>query len=334
MITEQTTVVNEISARVQRLETQGIKLIESKHNSPKKTISDPKQSNADTLDTLNKKIKSLESNINTYEGIVAVLNNQIEQDAKTIQTVKSETIQQLDHLKALERKISAQDRILTLKDFALSEQDIRIKTLNMTCYDGEFVWKITDFAQKRKDAISGKTISIYSPCFYTSRHGYKMCARMYLNGDGMGKGNHVSLFFVIMKGQFDALLRWPFRQKVTLMWLDQNHREHVIDAFRPDPTSSSFKRPEQNMPFNSPIVAISSLNGNGFAATLVFSLYVFPNSVTKDGMKCQAVDEDEKCETILRFEEHEVTTGIPGSEIMACMKFDISKLRIVLDQPI
>ena len=109
------------------------------------------------------------------------------------------------------------------------------------------VWKITEFARKRSEALSGKTTSLYSPCFYTSRHGYKMCARIYLNGDGIGKGNHVSVFFTIMKGPFDALLRWPFRQKVTLMWLDQNNREHVIDAFRPDPTSSSFKRPTQDM---------------------------------------------------------------------------------------
>jgi len=41
-----------------------------------------------------------------------------------------------------------------------------------------------------------------------------MCARLYLNGDGMGKGTHVSLFFVIMRGAYDALLKWPFRQKV------------------------------------------------------------------------------------------------------------------------
>ena len=44
--------------------------------------------------------------------------------------------------------------------------------------------------------------------------GYKMCARLYLNGDGMGKGTHVSLFFVVMRGAYDALLKWPFRQKV------------------------------------------------------------------------------------------------------------------------
>ena len=44
--------------------------------------------------------------------------------------------------------------------------------------------------------------------------GYKACTRIYLNGDGMGKNSHVSLFFVLMRGEFDALLPWPFQQKV------------------------------------------------------------------------------------------------------------------------
>lgn len=37
------------------------------------------------------------------------------------------------------------------------------------------------------------------------------------------------------------------RPQVTLMLLDQNNREHVIDAFRPDVTSSSFQRPVSDM---------------------------------------------------------------------------------------
>lgn len=41
-----------------------------------------------------------------------------------------------------------------------------------------------------------------------------MCLRVYLNGDGTGRGTHLSLFFVVMKGPNDALLRWPFNQKV------------------------------------------------------------------------------------------------------------------------
>lgn len=41
-----------------------------------------------------------------------------------------------------------------------------------------------------------------------------MCLRLYLNGDGTGRGTHLSLFFVVMRGKCDALLKWPFCQKV------------------------------------------------------------------------------------------------------------------------
>lgn len=60
-------------------------------------------------------------------------------------------------------------------------------------------------------------VSLATPiAFYTSKYGYKMCLRVYLNGDGTGRGTHLSLFFVVMKGPNDALLRWPFNQKVGL----------------------------------------------------------------------------------------------------------------------
>ncbi|XP_022805975.1 TNF receptor-associated factor 1-like [Stylophora pistillata] len=114
-------------------------------------------------------------------------------------------------------------------------------------YDGQLLWKITDYTRRRNDAVTGQQVSLYSPCFYASRYGYKMCARIFLNGDGMGKGTHISIFIVVMRGQYDALLRWPFRQKVTFMLLDQDNVEHVIDAFRPDPNSSSFQRPRREM---------------------------------------------------------------------------------------
>ncbi|XP_070582256.1 TNF receptor-associated factor 2-like [Ptychodera flava] len=198
-------------------------------------------------DSILKQLQTLHTKVSTYEGIVAVLSNLIDQAKETLKRSESQGKKDREFLQSLERKIIAQDRIIALKDVALAEQDLRIQSLEMASYDGVLVWKITNFARKRSDAQSGKGTSLYSPCFYTSCHGYKMCARVYLNGDGMGKGNHVSLFFTIMKGPFDALLRWPFRQKVTLMWLDQNNREHVIDAFRPDPTSSSFKQPVQDM---------------------------------------------------------------------------------------
>lgn len=117
-----------------------------------------------------------------------------------------------------------------------------------TCYNGKLIWKITDYKMKKKEAVEGRVLSIASQPFYTSRCGYRLCARAYLNGDGSGKGTHISLYFVVMRGEFDSLLLWPFRQKVTLMLLDQSGKKnHIVEVFRADPNSSSFKRPDGEM---------------------------------------------------------------------------------------
>nr|XP_039258592.1 TNF receptor-associated factor 3-like [Styela clava] len=148
----------------------------------------------------------------------------------------------------LNEMFEALERQLGTYDVKLAEMDLRFQVLETTNYDGKLVWKIRDFDRRREDAKRGRALSIYSQPFYTSRYGYKMCLRVYLNGDGMGKNTHISLFFVLMKGEYDAILQFPFRQKVTLMLLDQGpDRRHLSDVFRPDPTSSSFKKPTSDM---------------------------------------------------------------------------------------
>ncbi len=93
-----------------------------------------------------------------------------------------------------------------------------------------------------------------------------MCARIYLNGDGLGKNSHVSFFFVIMRGPIDELLPWPFKQKVTLTLINQEGKKHVTDSFRPDPHSGSFQRPgrrEMNIASGCPMFIRQELLLNG-----------------------------------------------------------------------
>ena len=127
------------------------------------------------------------------------------------------------------------------------EMSLLIQTLQATSYNGVYIWKIPDVRRRRQDARTGRIVSLYSAPFYTSRHGYKMCLRVYLNGDGSGKETHLSFFLTLMKGEYDALLQWPFSQQVTLMLLDQDKRKHVVQSFRPEPSSSSFQRPKDEM---------------------------------------------------------------------------------------
>ncbi|KAM5299086.1 TNF receptor-associated factor 2 isoform 2-T2 [Ctenodactylus gundi] len=191
--------------------------------------------------------QALERKTATFENIVCVLNREVERVAVTAEACSRQHRLDQDKIEALSNKVQQLERSIGLKDLAMADLEQKVLELEASTYDGVFIWKISDFARKRQEAVAGRTPAIFSPAFYTSRYGYKMCLRVYLNGDGTGRGTHLSLFFVVMKGPNDALLRWPFNQKVTLMLLDQNNREHVIDAFRPDVTSSSFQRPVSDM---------------------------------------------------------------------------------------
>ena len=171
---------------------------------------------------------------------------------------------------------------LALRNVVLADMEELARQQQFSTYDGTLLWKVTEVARRRNDALSGRQTSIYSPCFYTSRQGYKMCARLYLNGDGMGRGTHLSVFFVVMRGEYDALLRWPFRQKVTMMLLDQDNVEHVIDAFRPDPSSSSFQRPrrESNIASGCPMFCpLAELNTHAYVRDDTMFLKIIVDTV-------------------------------------------------------
>ncbi|NWZ20158.1 TRAF2 factor, partial [Asarcornis scutulata] len=191
--------------------------------------------------------EALEKKTMTFENIVCVLNREVERVSLTTEAYSRQHRLDQEKIESLSNKVRQLERSIGLKDLAMAEMEEKIRSMEASTYDGVFIWKITDFARKRQEAITGRSPAIFSPAFYTSKYGYKMCLRVYLNGDGTGRGTHLSLFFVVMKGPNDALLRWPFNQKVTLMLLDQNNREHIIDAFRPDVTSSSFQRPITEM---------------------------------------------------------------------------------------
>ena len=69
---------------------------------------------------------------------------------------------------------------------------------------------------------------VYSPSFYTHSHGYRMCLCVYPNGDGGGKGTHVSVYTCLMKGPFDDHLKWPFRGEITIQIVNQDgDHDHV-----------------------------------------------------------------------------------------------------------
>ena len=131
---------------------------------------------------------------------------------------------------------------LVLKVSAQEKETLKTKTESPT-----FVWKITGFNELLRQAKLGKNNKLDSAPFYTGPFGYKLKLSVNPNGDGSGKNTHLSAFVIVMKGDFDGMLTWPFHHKVTFTLVDQQdnvqQRENIVMHFRANTKLENFARP-------------------------------------------------------------------------------------------
>ena len=121
-------------------------------------------------------------------------------------------------------------KCLTLESFAGAiEPQVCVAPIEFT---------LSDFERQKK-----QNERWHSPAFYTHPRGYRMCLQVDPNGWGDGLGTHVSICTCIMRGPFDADLKWPFRGDVTIQIVNQagedNHQEEVIHYTDQTPDSSA-----------------------------------------------------------------------------------------------
>jgi hypothetical protein len=243
------------------------------------------------LTGLERRVESLESS----GGGDAMIRNEMHELASKIRDLTTESSNLRERDMSLERevqdKISIIDRLqstMDQRDESLALNTVKITDLEsqrgpraqqaIHSYNGTLLWKIEGYQRKRQDAINGVKTALYSQHFYSAQYGYKMCAKVYMNGDGFGKGSHLSLFFVVMRGDYDALQTWPFEKKITMMLLDQGNGDHMIDAFNSDPQSSSFQRPksDMNIASGSPLfMPLDSLNNRQYVRDDVLFIKIF-----------------------------------------------------------
>ncbi|XP_033115903.1 TNF receptor-associated factor 3-like [Anneissia japonica] len=134
--------------------------------------------------------------------------------------------------------------------------------------NGILEWNVENVSEARTIACVNKGTGYQdSPSFYSSKNGYLMGARLYLNGDGMGWNSHVSIFMYIKRGKNDDSLEWPFDLYTTFEILDQEaRRENITDGFPASPTSNSFYKPKKdrtkNIPTGCPLFAPKEILDN------------------------------------------------------------------------
>ena len=113
----------------------------------------------------------------------------------------------IEHVRSIFLKINEQDERLEKHENMLQENADLIKGVDKRVGDlekianSQLIWRIEDYTRKLKEAKAGNGDTLFSPTFTTSKHGYRLCASVCLNGDGKGKGSHMSVFISVLRGE-------------------------------------------------------------------------------------------------------------------------------------
>ena len=134
-----------------------------------------------------------------------------------------------------------------------------------------FLWRIDGCKEILKQA---KNKEKESDPFYTKTetdgYGYKLKVKIYLGGCGDGENTHLSVFIIVMKGEYDAILPWPFKRKVKFTLIDQQEdpsqrKNHTFELF--EKNHPNFARPlkEENIGWGwSQFISHENLNSRRF----------------------------------------------------------------------
>ena len=165
--------------------TQTVMQLQTENHEIRKQNDQLKSENTNLKDTYNARLNRLEKsiaanhekviihekataeNIQSISQKVAATNDVLMVHEGQLANLKTNTLgDQHPNLSHIERSIQNYDR-------RFAENEIRFRCLECTSYAGELVWKISNYHQRKQDAIDGRTLSLYSQPFFTSPYGYK-----------------------------------------------------------------------------------------------------------------------------------------------------------------
>ncbi|XP_066568858.1 TNF receptor-associated factor 2 isoform X3 [Amia ocellicauda] len=160
---------------------------------------------------------------------------------RTLQELSVAVHSSQTHIPSLASKVKQVDRSIQLFS------SVNILPLEVA-QNGVFIWRIPQICNRIQEAIDDTMPCLDSEAFYTETYGYKMKVRLYLNGDEQAKGNHLSLYLILLKGDFDSLLQWPFSETIRISVLNHSNLEDsMVHSLVPNHSLlNSFQRPSES----------------------------------------------------------------------------------------
>ncbi|TMS32921.1 hypothetical protein L596_000714 [Steinernema carpocapsae] len=120
-----------------------------------------------------------------------------------------------------------------------------------------YLWKITNWSHHFKQAQKRTVPLIFSKPFYSAVHSYRMVASFAPFGQGKTFGHHASVFIQLVEGDFDQMLKWPFRAPIIFTVWDQKNdvAEKKNMSVRVTPNTIPVNIPFLMQPKNGPNVS-------------------------------------------------------------------------------
>lgn len=149
---------------------------------------------------------------------------------------------------SVHEKVSSTPIVSSLSGFKLPSKPMEFKFRNVT---PQLSWKISGINEMLKSPEPYGKTELQSEPFYSSINGYKMKVSFYPRGSKSNKNGYVSVFLIIMKGEYDEALSWPFRRIVVFTLIDQKREPEKRSDFSmeliPDPSkhAKSCAKPTQ-----------------------------------------------------------------------------------------
>lgn len=92
--------------------------------------------------------------------------------------------------------------------------------------------KVAEFTMENFAQYKRENKEWFSPPFYTSQKGYRMCLEVLANGQGSTRGQYVAVYSYLMRGEFDDVLEWPFLGELVIELVDQESARYHAQSIR------------------------------------------------------------------------------------------------------
>ncbi|XP_057315624.1 TNF receptor-associated factor 1-like [Hydractinia symbiolongicarpus] len=122
----------------------------------------------------------------------------------------------------------------------LQDIDLKIRLFQSATFNGNYIWKLDNLKNRFAGALSGTIGELYTPPLYTSPFGYKFSVKVLLYGDpkdresGISSTPFISLYFVLMKGDYDEILSYPFKYPITITLENLSKKDNISHKIIPD----------------------------------------------------------------------------------------------------